>query len=137
MITEDLAKQNAGSKKQSRILQRSPVQPTAPPPLSRPFAPPHEAALLQKRTEDLEVMRGSSLFWKGASKKSSEVQRRHLACQGPLIRINLEFLTYSFPPVFQSLESLNLLIVSHKVEMSGRAELRGSRLASLRLPLTL
>lgn len=137
MITEDLAKQNAGSKKQSRILQRSPVQPTAPPPLSRPSATPHEGALLQKRTEDLEVTRHSSLFWKGASKKSPEVQRRHLACQGPLIRINLKSLTYSFSPSFQGLESLNLLIVSHKVEMSGRAELRGSRLASLRLPLTL
>lgn len=91
MIREDPAKQNADSKKKSRILQRSPVQPTAPPPLSRPSAPPQEAALLE-RTGDLEVTGGSSLFWNGASKKSSEVLMRQLAFQGPLIRINLEFL---------------------------------------------
>lgn len=61
VITEDLAKQNAGSKKKSRISQRSPVQPTAPPPLSRPSAPSCEAALLE-RTGDLEVTGGSSSF---------------------------------------------------------------------------
>lgn len=124
------------SKKKSRILQRSPVQPTAAPPLSRPSAWSQEAALLE-RTKDLQMTGGSSLFWNGTGKKSSKVLRRQLGFQGPLIRVNSEFLNYSFPPSLQGLESLNLLIVSHKVEMSGRAELRGSRLASLRLPLTL
>lgn len=53
MITEDLAKQNAGSEKQSKISQRSPAQPTAPPPLPRPSAPFHQAALLQREQETL------------------------------------------------------------------------------------
>lgn len=52
---------------------------------------PHEEALLA-RTGDLEMTGGSSLFWNGAGKKSSEVLMRQLAFQGPLIRINLEFL---------------------------------------------
>lgn len=54
MITENLAKQNAGTEKQNRILQRSPVQPKVPPPLPRTTAPSLEAALPQREQETVK-----------------------------------------------------------------------------------